>query len=211
MSFGFLFFLNSCIPSTTYTSSVGGCPKAFKSGERVLMGEATGISPHQSYRLYQQFADEVKEAGLVPSYAVEQEMVLRMHGIQPGMAADSSSLSVMQRLGYNYFIKVHVGNTASGTGYNSVSAAEQRELQAGYGTQAEDETKASVTFELYATGSRQRIYTLAATTSMGGVTLPNRDTENGYRGSKSANLSSVTQAIDMAFKKGVKKVLEECR
>ncbi len=175
------------------------------------MGEATGISPHQSYRLYQQFADEVKEAGLVPSYAVEQEMVLRMHGIQPGMAADSSSLSVMQRLGYNYFIKVHVGNTASGTGYNSVSAAEQRELQAGYGTQAEDETKASVTFELYATGSRQRIYTLAATTSMGGVTLPNRDTENGYRGSKSANLSSVTQAIDMAFKKGVKKVLEECR
>jgi len=147
----------------------------------------------------------------MPYYAVEQEMYLRMQGIKPNAMADSSSLAKMRLLGYNFFVRVNVGSTESGMGYNSVSAAEQRELQTGYGTQQADETKASVNFELYSMGSIQPIYTLSATTSMKGVTFPSGETENGYRGSRTINASTTPLAIDKAFNKGLTKILKECQ
>lgn len=211
MSFGLIFLLNSCISSTNYTSSVGGCPKVFRSGEKILMGEMTGVSPNQSYEFYEQFAERVSKSGLRPYYAVEQEMDLRVHGIKPIEAIDSSSLVILQRLGYDYYIKVNIGNTSSGTGYTSVSAAEQRELQTGYGAKEENNTKASVVFELYSTSRKQLIYTLAATTAMEAVTIPSKETENGYRGSKSINLSTTPIAVKKAFNKGVERLLQACQ
>lgn len=211
MSCGLIFLLNSCIPSTNYTSSVGGCPKVFRSGEKILMGEMTGVSPNQSYEFYEQFAERVSKSGLRPYYAVEQEMDLRVHGIKPNEAIDLSSLVILQRLGYDYYIKVNIGSTSSGTGYSSVSAAEQRELQSGYGTKEENNTKASVVFELYSTSKKQLIYTLAATTAMEAVTIPSKETENGYRGSKSINLSTTPIAVKKAFNKGVERLLQACQ
>ncbi|GAB3811611.1 hypothetical protein GCM10028895_01900 [Pontibacter rugosus] len=180
-------------------------------GQKVLIGEATGVSQQQSYELYQQVEEQMKEAGVQPYYVVEQEMDLRMNGLQPGASTDTSNLAVMERLGYAYYLKAAVNGIESGTGYNRISAAEQRELQAGYGREPEDNTKAIVNYTLYSTSTKQVVYTLAAKTTMTGISIPEKEIENGYRGSKTVNLATTPLAVQKAYKKGIKKILENCQ
>lgn len=177
----------------------------------MLMGEAVGVTANQSYELYQKLEPQVKEAGLQPAYAVEQDMYLRMHGIRPEIATDSSSLAKMKQMGYAYYLKLSVGNQAAGLGYSSVSAEEKREMQQYGGTPSGDNTSAAVKFELYSTQTQELVYTLATTTEMSGVTLPKQDQENGYRGSSTVNMSTISMAVDKALQKGAKRLLEDCK
>lgn len=202
--------VTGCIPSTRYSSSIGGCSTALVSGESVLMGEVMGISANQSYELYQKLESQIREAGLKPAYAVEQEMYLRMQGIRPEMPMDSSNLAKIQQMGYAYYLELSVGNQAAGLGYTSASAEEKREMQQYGSTPSSDNTKAAVMFRLYSTQARKLAYTLTTTTEISGVTLPNKDNENGYRGSTSVNMSTIGMAVDKALQKGTKRLLENC-
>ncbi|MCC9137016.1 hypothetical protein ACFSKU_05620 [Pontibacter silvestris] len=200
-----------CIPHTTHTASLGGCPNALTSGEKVLIGEAKGVTANQSYKLYEKLAPQVSETGLLPSYVVEQDMYLRMHGIKPDQATDTSNLAKMQQLGYGYYLQLSVGNLEAGLGYYSDSADEIRQMQQYEGLQSHaDDTKATVHFQLYSTQTRNLIYTLATTTEMSGISLPNKDYENGYRGKTTLNVSTVPSAVSRALQKGTKKLLKNC-
>lgn len=207
-----LFVLNSCISGTKYTSSPGGCPRAFVTGKKVLMGEIAGISSNQSYEQYEELKEQFTEAGLQADYIVEQEMDIRMHGVRPGEETDSSGLTILHGLGYDYFLQISVNGLKAGAGYNRVSADDKRQIQNGYAALTEDDTKAIVRFELYSTQKKRVVYTLDAATKMSGITIPDRDTqEGGYRGKTTFNLSSITMAVDKAFKKGTKNFLKECQ
>lgn len=203
--------ITGCVSSTKYTSSIGGCPTALVSGEKVLMGEAVGISANQSYELYQKLEPQVREAGLKPAYAVEQDIYLRMHGIRPEVATDTSSLAKMQQMGYAYYLKLTVGSVAEGLAYASYSADEIRQMEQYNNTQDSEETKATVRFDLYSTHARKLVYTLTATTEMSGISLPNDDYENGYRGKTTVNISTIPMTVDKAVKKGTKRLLENCK
>ncbi|WP_139217808.1 hypothetical protein [Pontibacter chinhatensis] len=176
----------------------------------MLLGEAAGVPANQSYELYQMLEPQLREAGLQPAYAVEQDMDLRMHGIRPETATDASSLAKMEQMGYAYYLRWAVGNQAAGLGYTSVSAGERQEVQQFGGKLESGNTKASVTFELYSTQTRKLVYTLTATTEMAGLTVPNKDQENGHRGSSSVNVSTISMAVSRASLKDVKRLLENC-
>lgn len=200
-----------CIPSTTHTSSLGGCPRAFVSGEKILMGEAVGISANQSYALYEEFEKQMREAGLQPAYAVEQKMYLLVNGIKLNEATDTSNLAKLQGLGYDYYLKLTVENQAPGLGYTSVSAEEKREMQQYGGAQGQDdETRATVQFVLYSMRERKPVYTLITTTKMLAISLPKDDYENGYRGSTAINASTISMAVEKALQKGTKELLKNC-
>ncbi|WP_299759145.1 hypothetical protein [uncultured Pontibacter sp.] len=206
-----LVLVSGCIPSTQFTSSAGGCPTALVAGEKLLIGEAFGITPNRSYELYQMLDSQVKEAGIQPAYAVEQDMYLRVQGVKPETATDTSNLAKMQQMGYAYYLELAVGNQAAGLGYASVSAAEKREMQQYNVSPTQDNTKATVKFNLYSTQAKKLIYTLTTTTEISPVTLPKQDQANGHRGSTSVNLSSISMAVDKAFQKGTQKLFEDCK
>ncbi|MCJ8165652.1 hypothetical protein MKJ04_12440 [Pontibacter sp. E15-1] len=174
------------------------------------MGEPVGVSANQSYELYQKLEPQVREAGLQPAYAVEQDMYLRMYGIRPEVATDPSSLAKMQQMGYAYYFELTVGSLAEGMAYASNTADEIRQMKQYNSTQDREETKATVRFKLYSTQTRKLVYTLSATTEMTGISLPNKDQEDGYRGRTTINASTVSMAVDKALKKGAKRLLENC-
>lgn len=203
-------FITSCIPATQYTSSVGGCPTALVSGDKILLGEVAGVTTNQAYELYKQLEPLAREAGLLPAYAVEQEMYLRMNGIKPQAAADTSNLSKMHQMGYRYYLQLSVGNSRSGFGYTSASAQENKEIQQYGNNPTNNNTTGAITFELYSTQNRKLIYTLSTNTELSGVTLPGKHSENGYRNSTSLNTGTTSMALEKSLKKGALKLLSDC-
>lgn len=186
-------------------------PQSLCFGGADIGGEAAGISANQSYQLYEQLEEQVKEGGLQPAYAVEQDVYLLMDGIKPKEVTDTSNLAKLQRLGYDYYLKLTVGNQVPGLGYTSVSAKEKREMQQYGGAQGQDdETRATVQFVLYSTRERKPVYTLTTTTKMLALSLPKDDYENGYRGSTAVNASTISMAVEKALQKGTKRLLKNC-
>jgi len=175
-----------------------------------LVGEMTGISSYQSYELYQQLEKQLSEAGLQPAYVVEQEMDLRMRGVKPAAATDTSQLAVLQQLGYAHFLKISAVDLTDRAGLYPVSAAEEKELQAGYGKREDSDSKATMRFDLYATDSRRLVYRLSASTNMGGLPLPGRTTEEG-QGSVTVSAATSERVLAKALQKGTKKLLQACR
>lgn len=206
-----LILLSSCIGSTRHTAIPGGCPKAFQTSDRILVGSIPGLSAHRSHQLYQQLEQEFAQKGIATAYVVEQEYDLARQGIQPNPAPDSATLAQMQKAGYTYYLELAVGGVASGMGYARTSAQEQKEIQQGYGTVGVDDSKATVHFKLHSTDQKKQIYTLATTTKLSPLTLPGNKYEDGYRSSSTVNLSTESRATERALKKGVAELLDNCK
>lgn len=203
--------LSGCIGSTRHTAIPGGCPKAFQSNDRILVGSIPGLSAHRSHQLYQQLEQGFGQQGIATAYVAEQEYDLARQGIQPHPAPDSTTLAQLHKAGYTYYLELAIGDVAEGMGYVRTSAQEQKEIQQGYGTAETDDSKATVHFRLYSTIEKKQVYTLATTTKLSGVTLPGNKYEDGYRNSSTVNLSTASRATEKALKKGVAELLENCK
>jgi tRNA(Leu) C34 or U34 (ribose-2'-O)-methylase TrmL len=202
-----LLALAGCV-STKHTSPLGGCLVNFASGDRVLMAEVPGLSGYESSKLYQTLEKITKEKGVLPAYAAEQEMELRLHQVKP--SGDTASLAALQKLGYTYYLRVQVEGKETTEGYTHTTAQEKREAASNVAPPSfrkdDDVTSARLTFSLYATDERRLAYTLITKTEMRPLPIPDHDGDE-----HAVNLSTSSMAIQKAMTKGVKKLFESCK
>ncbi|MDB5261642.1 MAG: hypothetical protein JWQ14_923 [Adhaeribacter sp.] len=197
-------FCTGCI-QTKYVVAPGGCQQALSAGEKILVAEAKGISPHQSYGMYQKLKSHYKQTNLNLAYAREEEFDLLAHQINA--KNDTSNLAAMQRLGYNYYLIWAVSELQDGNIHEWVSAEEVKSLarqQKIYEPEKEG-SKAKLFLELYATKDRKLIYKLATSTTIRYLELPGKKGGRTYY-----NASDQEMALNKALKKSAKKLQQAC-
>ncbi|MFB9865168.1 hypothetical protein [Rufibacter immobilis] len=197
---------SGCV-STRHSAPLGSCLTHFKAGEKLLMAEVPGITAHESSGLYKKLEKAAREAGLQPAYAAEQEMDLRLHQVRPN--ADTASLAALQKLGYTYYLRVHIEGLTATQSYAHTSAEEKKDTYPATPPayqKEEDVSKARLTFQLYTTDERRLIYTLVTQTEMRSLILPEKD-----GGDHAVNLSDKAMATQKAMSKGVAKLFSSCQ